>query len=135
MFEGVVVQKRRAQHSKDRNHHVPLFVFTGFNEDNLAKHEKLLPMLMVWAAEVSQKNLAQVLFVTNYTMLNDNVSRYLPHKVDSLELHDVSYDAAVEVPLVCAVLCSRARYSASLPCNVVRFQSHQWTRQRREWVA
>ncbi len=40
--------------------HVPLFVITGFKEDNLAKHDKLLPMLMLWASEVSHEGLAQV---------------------------------------------------------------------------
>ena len=39
----------------------------------------------------------QVLVVTNYTLLADNISRYLPNKVDAIELHDVTYDVAVDV--------------------------------------
>lgn len=84
---------------------MPLFVFTGFKEDNLAKHEKLLPMLMLWASEVSKEGLAQVLVVTNYSMLSDNVSRYLPNRVESLELHDVNFDVAVEVQYPLRVCC------------------------------
>ncbi|MDR3740078.1 MAG: hypothetical protein P4L40_13780 [Terracidiphilus sp.] len=37
-----------------------MFVFTGFNEDNEAKYDKLLPMLVAWSAEVSRHGIAQV---------------------------------------------------------------------------
>ncbi len=39
------------------------------------------------------------MLVTNYSMLNDQVSRYLPNKVESLELHDVSLAVAEEYVL------------------------------------
>ena len=60
--ELAAVQKvRRESHNKSGSHtHVPMFMFTGFNEDNIAKHDKLLPILMAWASQVSSDGLAQV---------------------------------------------------------------------------
>ncbi len=60
----LVVCQRARETSKlkpgDPHPHVPLFVITGFKEDNIAKHDKLLPVLMLWASEVSHSGLAQV---------------------------------------------------------------------------
>ena len=54
-------------------------------------------MPVVGRAEVSHHNLGQVIFLTNYAQLAEQVSKTLPNKVDSIELRDVDYKTAVDV--------------------------------------
>jgi hypothetical protein len=93
----------------EQHRDVPLFVFTGFNEDNAAKHSKLLGALMAWAHEVTRGDLAKVLLVTNDSNLSDSINRLLPSRVESIELHDVDFYEAVEVGscthILLATLC------------------------------
>jgi hypothetical protein len=93
---------------------IPVFVITGFNDDNLAKHGKLLAPLGLWATEVSQHGLAQVIYVTNYALLAEQLSRNVANKVDSLELRDVDYKTALDVSCsaLCASVCRVARVAA-----------------------
>ncbi|MDR3740077.1 MAG: hypothetical protein P4L40_13775 [Terracidiphilus sp.] len=37
------------------------------------------------------------MFATNSTMLGEYMSKYVPQKLDVIELHDVSFDVAAEV--------------------------------------
>ena len=48
-------------------------------------------------AEVSHHHLGQVVFLTNYVQLAEQVSRTLPSKVDALELRDVDFKTALDV--------------------------------------
>jgi hypothetical protein len=49
------------------------------------------------SADISHHNLGAVIFMTNYQMLNEAISRAAPVKVDNIELRDVDYKTSLEV--------------------------------------